>query len=185
MSDPPVPIRRAAEVRAFENSFGTLYDDHVVGPTGARGRYLRWEWGGLGVVVIPVHADTVGLWHMYRYPVSSSSWEFPRGSIEDDETAGAAALRELKQEAGVVGRDPETIGSLFAETGLIGTPVTVVAVVVDDRSVEAPEAEPMESVAGRGRWLAGPEFQAAVAGQEVHCALTIAAWTMLIARKHL
>ena len=43
------------------------------------------------------------------------SWIFPKGWIEDGETAAEAAVREAREEAGVVGRAIVSVGSLEIE----------------------------------------------------------------------
>ena len=40
------------------------------------------------------------------------TWIFPKGTIEDGETAAQAAVREAREEAGVVGRAIGSVGSL-------------------------------------------------------------------------
>jgi len=76
------------------------------------GQYLRWrwQWSHQGVVVVPLHGDAVAVWAMYRYPVGAVSLEFPRGGAQPGEAVEAAALRELKEETGLVADDARTIG---------------------------------------------------------------------------
>jgi mutator protein MutT len=45
------------------------------------------------------------------------SWIFPKGHIEDGETAAEAAVREAREEAGVVGRVLRSVGSLEFDLG--------------------------------------------------------------------
>ena len=45
------------------------------------------------------------------------TWIFPKGHIEDGETAAEAAVREAREEAGVVGKALKSIGSLEFDLG--------------------------------------------------------------------
>jgi ADP-ribose pyrophosphatase len=178
----PEPIRRRAEVAVFRSSHGTLYDDEVASPTGADGRYLRWAWARDGVLVVPRHGERVCLVPMYRYPVGAVSLEFPRGGRDTGEDPREAARRELREETGYVAARVDVLGLLHADTGLVETPVTVVAADVTDTDSPPARAEPMESV-GVPRWYDGPGFLDLVARGDVSCALTIAAFTMATVRR--
>ena len=45
------------------------------------------------------------------------AWIFPKGHIEDGETAAEAAVREAREEAGVVGKALKSIGNLELDLG--------------------------------------------------------------------
>jgi mutator protein MutT len=45
------------------------------------------------------------------------TWIFPKGHIEDGETAAEAAVREAREEAGVVGKALKSIGNLEFDLG--------------------------------------------------------------------
>lgn len=54
---------------------------------------------------------------LVRAKKTPQEWIFPKGHIENGETAESAASRELKEEAGVSGKPVTLIGSLEFESG--------------------------------------------------------------------
>uniref|UniRef100_A0A8C9T4C2 ADP-sugar pyrophosphatase n=1 Tax=Scleropages formosus TaxID=113540 RepID=A0A8C9T4C2_SCLFO len=70
---------------------------------------------GVGIIAVlkrTLHKDCMVLVKQFRPPLGCHTLEFPAGLIDDNETAEAAALRELKEETGykgeVVGITPVT-----------------------------------------------------------------------------
>jgi 8-oxo-dGTP pyrophosphatase MutT (NUDIX family) len=66
-----------------------------------------------GVAVLPFVEGKVGLMRIWRHPVRSFQWETPRGFIEPRESPQTAALRELREETGLI-CSPKKIHSLGA-----------------------------------------------------------------------
>jgi ADP-ribose pyrophosphatase len=70
------------------------------------------------VVMIPVEDDgRVVLIRQYRAPVERELWEFPAGSVDEGETAGAAAVRECEEEIGRVPHRVEPLGAWYPTPG--------------------------------------------------------------------
>jgi len=55
-----------------------------------------------GVAVLPVVDDSFGLLRSYRHAVERWVWELPRGFLDPAEQPATAALRELREETGLV-----------------------------------------------------------------------------------
>ncbi|MFE4700300.1 NUDIX hydrolase [Streptomyces sp. NPDC056738] len=170
----PRRIRRQEAVEVYRNAYGSLYDDAVVSPGGKPGRYLRWAWSTPGVVVVPRWADTVALVPAFRYPIGELSWEFPRGGREPGESAEEAAVRELNEETGLTAATTKRLGALYAETGLIESPIEVVEAFVEGPEFGKRSPDVMESVE-EPVWFSSSELLTAFADQRVRCAITIAA----------
>ncbi|MFI0406132.1 NUDIX hydrolase [Actinomadura sp. 3N508] len=151
----------------------------MVSPHGRRGRYLRWQWRDDGVVAVPHRDGRFALVPMFRYPIGRVSLEFPRGAREPDEAATTAALRELREEAGLAGSEAVVVGRLHAETGLIESPVDVVRVDVPAGAECALSPEAMESV-GAPWWLSGADIARHVGEGRITCGITLAALAIVL-----
>ncbi|HEY7224107.1 MAG TPA: NUDIX hydrolase [Micromonosporaceae bacterium] len=179
-AEQPVPIRRRREVVVFANGFGQLFDDEVCAPDGTAGRYLRWQWRAHGVLTVPRQGDSLALVPAYRYPAGKVFLEFPRGAVEPGEDLVVAALRELREESGLIATSAEVLGTIHADTGIIESAVSVL--VADIEASGPHRAEPFESVTAP-HWLTRREFAETVARGEVQCGLTLAAAALLWSRR--
>lgn len=173
----PKPIDRKRELEVFGNSYGQLFNDEVVSPSGKAGRYLRWKWASEGIVVIPVSGSRLALTPMYRYPIGAISMEFPRGSCGVGENMDDAAARELREETGFEAIELSSVGVLHAETGLIEDEVHVFAATVDEYRPRQVQAEVMESVADPV-WLGSCDFSKWIQEGRIKCGITLAAVTL-------
>lgn len=162
--------------QVYSSTYGHLYNDHIRGPDGRSGTYLRWEWAREGVVVVPTDGNRVYLWPMYRYPIGSDSLEFPRGAMEAGESVVEAAARELSEETGFTAVTARPVGTIHADTGLITTSNAVVLAHIDASRPGPSRLEPTEAVVGRYLAVNGLEMNDLICRGAVTCALTIAAF---------
>lgn len=70
------------------------------------------------VVLIPVEDDgRLVLIRQYRAPIDRLTWEFPAGSVDEGESADAAARRECEEEIGRAPERVERLGSWYPVPG--------------------------------------------------------------------
>ena len=93
--------------------------DRVVEPGGMRATRDIVVHSG-SVVVLPVFEDgRVLLIRQYRHAVGESLWELVAGRREPEESASAAARRELREETGYTARRIQRILDMFPTPGFV------------------------------------------------------------------
>ncbi|WP_397458653.1 NUDIX hydrolase [Pseudomonas asplenii] len=95
-----------------------------------------------GVVAIPVLPDgRLMLAQLRRRAIGGQSIEFPRGAIDQGETACDAAARELQEETGWPARNVTQLGLLYSNTSLIASAVAVCRVDIEGDATESTDGE--------------------------------------------
>ena len=77
--------------------------------------------GTTGISILPVIGEKIALLKIFRPCVNETVWEIPRGFIHDNESATAAASRELEEEFPVAIKDLKLheLGLFMPEAGII------------------------------------------------------------------
>lgn len=87
----------------YENPWISVREDRVIRPDGALGIYGVVQFKNRAVGVLPVEPDgSIWLVGQYRYPLDRYSWEIPEGGAPEGESAEVAAVRELREETGLI-----------------------------------------------------------------------------------
>lgn len=95
--------RRSATKILLNHPRLTVVEDAVTLPNGAETSYMRYEGLPDYVTVLAVRNDgKLAFIKEYSYPHDEWLWQFPEGSIEQGESAESTAVRELREEAGLV-----------------------------------------------------------------------------------
>ncbi|KAF2665367.1 hypothetical protein BT63DRAFT_442777 [Microthyrium microscopicum] len=89
------------------------------------------------IILRPNTPAAVLILHQYRPPVGAMCIELPAGLIDPGETIEEAALRELKEEAGLVGRIVEVSPTICSDPGM--TTANMQLVVVEAEMAEGEE----------------------------------------------
>lgn len=110
----------------YENEWIRLDEYQVINPAGGEGIYGKVSFKGLAVGIIPIDNEmNTWLVGQYRYTLDEYSWEIPMGAVPEVETYEEGALRELKEETGLVASQLEflckihTSNSVTDEAGMV------------------------------------------------------------------
>jgi len=87
----------------YDNPWLSVSESDVTNPGGGEGIYgvVHYKTRAIGVVPID-DEDNTWLVGQYRYAMSTFEWEIPEGGCPPDEEPVDAALRELKEETGLI-----------------------------------------------------------------------------------
>lgn len=121
---------------ACENSKFLVYFQHVVDSAGYEVKdYLvvqpkqQLENLVTGVAILPLLNNKVGLIKIFRPAINDYSWEIPHGFIEDVEQVETSAMRELKEETGLVASNIIPLGYITPDSGVLSARVQLFAAI--------------------------------------------------------
>jgi len=141
MSEEKNPWKTLSGKLVYENPWIRVDEYQVINPSGNPGIYGKVSFKGRAVGIIPVDAEgNTWLVGQYRYTLNEYSWEIPMGAVPFTETYEEGALRELKEETGLIANRLDflckihTSNSVTDEVGMVyvATELTEGATEFDD-----------------------------------------------------
>lgn len=136
-----------------EDNYWLWINDAVKFPSGAYGVYGRILWrqsltGIAGVAVLPLLPNgKVALNRNFRHATRSWEYELPRGAINIGEHPEKAALREVKEETGMVVDGLQLLGYIAPDSGLTNSVVPVfLAKTIAQEAAEPEDSEAIASI---------------------------------------
>ncbi|MEZ5564301.1 MAG: NUDIX hydrolase [Gammaproteobacteria bacterium] len=115
----PDPWQTLTTAIEFDNPWFTVTTHDTIAPDGSHPRYGKISFKNRAVAVIPVdteqHTWLVGQW---RFPLGNYSWELPMGGAPRNENLELAALRELREETGLVAGRVQQIMKLYPSNSI-------------------------------------------------------------------
>ena len=98
--------------------------------------------GAAAMLAVLRPSGRVVLVRQFRPPAERFVIELPAGLIDEGETAGETAVRELREETGYHGRIERVWPAAFSSPGLSGETITIVEMSIDEN---APENDVLET----------------------------------------
>ena len=109
-------------LKAYTSAWLELCEDQVIRPDGQKGSFATVKLKpGVSVLAVDDARDCY-LTSEYRYAIERESVEVVSGGIEADETALAAAQRELREEVGVEATQWVDLGLVDPLTSIVNSP---------------------------------------------------------------
>jgi len=151
----PADAKRRAKIGVFdENRWGVSLHEPLRLPNGSYTTFNRWiSWGTLtsgyaGVVIAALTQDGRFIFlKIYRNATKNWCIEFPRGNKDVDNSLLKALKNELSEEMGAaIAEDPEKIGEVFPDSGVLASRVELFSAKVKITGV--PELEVTEAIKG-------------------------------------
>ncbi|WP_394692192.1 NUDIX domain-containing protein [Hyphobacterium sp.] len=97
------PWTVTAKTKAFENPYIELHTYEGIRPDGAPGIYGVMSPKTYAILILPLFADgTTMLVGQHRFPLDNYSWEIPEGGSPKTDPPLDGAIRELKEETGLI-----------------------------------------------------------------------------------
>lgn len=135
-----------------EDPYWLWINDAVIFPSGKFGVYGRMIWrqslkGIGGVALMPVLADgRICLNRNFRHATRTWEYELPRGCVQENETNEDAAIRETKEETGLVVGQLHLLGRINPDSGMTNSVVPVYLAKVLEQGIA--QIEDSEAIAG-------------------------------------
>ncbi|MFJ9088159.1 NUDIX hydrolase [Streptomyces sp. NPDC102384] len=173
-TETPRTRSRRAYVDADGGRWCEVHLDTYRSPSGVESVLHRVRVGGgrTGVVVLARHGDDILMVRQWRPTVGRWAWELPRGFGESDPVADA--VRELREETGVVASTAAVIAHLDVDSGLLESEVAVVEAQIRRDAAVLPDAAGGGEVA-TARWWSPSEIAEAIRTGTLRDGFTLAA----------
>lgn len=126
--------------RLTDNQFLNLYEMDALANDGAPFHYyfasrnreeeLPLKTGGIlqnGIVIYPIRKENpsqIVMIRQYRYPLDACLYELPAGLIDEGETAREAAVREMREETGLIFEPFEHTDPIYERPYFLGAGLT-------------------------------------------------------------
>lgn len=164
---------------AYSTPFISVENDNVEFPNGITGEYaVISNSQPCGALIIPLIARRgmgyIGVVEQYRYPLKEFTLEFPRGGADNLESEGAAI--EVREELGKPANRLDHLGTIYADTGILTTPISVWVALMDESNLDLDHQEEITGL--EPRWMAEGDFIGKMSNGEIKCGLTLASYAL-------
>lgn len=170
-------IKKLSSKEIYRNKWLSLHEDQVEFANGHQGIYGVVEQNDYAIVV-PYENGYFHMIKQFRYPTQKVSYEFPQGKHEGDEEQDMSriARSELQEETGIVANKLEFLGMIHDAPGYSSQASHIFLaseLTYGEQHLEITESD-LEVVK-----VSVSEFEQMILGQQITCASTIAAYTLI------
>ncbi len=128
------------------DTYWVWINDPVKFPSGKYGVYGRLLWkqsltrDHVGVAVMPILPNgKIILIRNFRHATRSWEYELPRGAVNVNESIESAALREVKEETGMIVDDLQLLGHIATDSGVTNSIVPIFSAKIASQKESEPE----------------------------------------------
>lgn len=168
-----------SNLKAYSTPFISVDNDDVEFPNGVKGEYaVVSNVQPYGALIIPLLVKRgvgyLGIVEQYRYPVKKFTLEFPRGGADTLGSEGAAI--EVREEMGAPASRLDNLGTVYADSGILSTPISVWVALMDSSNLENNHQEEITGL--EPKWMQEGELIGKISSGEINCSLTISAYML-------
>lgn len=103
----------------YENNWIEVVHQNVINPSGGKGIYGVVNFKNIAVGVVPIdNENNTWLVGQFRFPLNEYSWEIPEGGCPYGEEVLDCAIRELKEETGLIAQKWTMISKLHTSNSV-------------------------------------------------------------------
>lgn len=117
-------VKVLSSQKVYQGKWLTVRVDEIIKPDGTQATHEVLERNN-GVLIIPKVNEKFLMVKMYRYPVNDYSLEFPMGFMEKEERPSDSAIRELREETGLLSHSIKELGLIWAWSGLMNQKIHI------------------------------------------------------------
>jgi 8-oxo-dGTP pyrophosphatase MutT (NUDIX family) len=164
---PESPWRTLSAREQYRNPWMVVTEYQVIRPDGQPGIYGVVDPGDNVTIVARDDAGRVLLVRDFIFPMQQWAWSLPSGAVEPGEDPRVAAVRELREEGGVVADHWDALGNFWTTPGIAAQ--TSYLFLARDLTFVAAQPEPTEVITHQ--WVDLAEGLAMCQRGEIHHAL--------------
>ena len=143
MAEQQNPWTTLSGEKIYENPWIRLDEFQVINPSGGKGIYGKVSFKNRAIGIIPIDEEgNTWLVGQYRYTLNEYSWEIPMGGVPFDEEIEKGALRELKEETGLIAKNLVSMGRIHTSNSVTDEEGTIfLATELTEGEMELEETE--------------------------------------------